>query len=763
MCWTVEAFADDPPVNDPWMQEMENSVGLTVGGDPRVPGADIVPEDDEDADEGTGDSQPRSGDTSGTGTVISTTDEVPIDPNSLDPNDPAIANLIRQWIAVAEPPQNAVPGSNWRYDKLGRIVGSGPGLTTVQEGIHDSVIYGRATPEETVWSLRQKLDSINHCTLEEYVVARMSQETVQHCMGRYGAVRELKGVKLAEAKEAVTGKGFKYSLAPGSPAKSENESGTVEKQKPGPQQYLKKGAEVTLYVHSPYVPQVPELPDFTNKPLAEAKDWLQENELQAKLKPGKSAPAANLSGAVQKQAPEPGTTIGAGTTVTLTVYSNYVDTRRVPDVIGLKAAAAGERLSTAGLSLEEEHEAGRPPDGSLAHTAKEQEPAPDTEVMPGQKVRVWFYGRYEKTRDELVAEYDCTGILGSRAYWDNNANAPRCGCFDGLRFNLSRNRCVQQSVANNEVCTRDFPGSISTGQAPDGSVNCDCPRGLKWNSTNTRCIDEAIVNNEICARNYQGSIARGYLDNGKINCTCPAGTKWNSDRTRCINEAIANNELCARDFPGSIARGYQNDGRINCECPSGLVWNRNGSACVRPTRQQDNTQACEQAIWQIEMMMVTYNLDRQGNAHMGQMAQNRARDARNLGCDQNRINQALATGGGGGNGCPPGSELVSVPSPSGPIYTCSPAGTNNRQQQQPPGSCNDPGMRIVYKLIDPPPWSGVTFLCRDSSGGLWHQTASRMTAVSNIQMGTKERNVNCYWGSKIHTRERVIEGRLCPQ
>ncbi len=103
-----------------------------------------------------------------------------------------------------------------------------------------------------------------------------NKEAISHCAGRYGAVKDLKGMRLAEAKAAVTGAGFGYSLAPGSPARTPEQEGAIERQEPGPDKYLKKGQTLKLTVHSPYVPAGVILPDFTGKSLAEARKWLEQ-------------------------------------------------------------------------------------------------------------------------------------------------------------------------------------------------------------------------------------------------------------------------------------------------------------------------------------------------------------------------------------------------------------------------------------------------------------------------------------------------------
>ncbi|MEW6404086.1 MAG: PASTA domain-containing protein [Chloroflexota bacterium] len=717
-------------------------------------------------------------------------------PENLDPGQNAkVAALIREWLATAKPPENAVPGSNWRYDPFGRIVGSGPGLRTTST--HDSVGYGGGTPEASAWTLRKKLDSINHCTLEEYVVAKLEKKSISHCAGRYGAVRDLKGMRLDQAKTTVTGAGFGYSLAPGSPAKTLDQENTVERQTPGPEQYLRKGQILELTFHSPYVPAGVTLPDLTQQKLADAKKWLEKNKLKADIQYGSPAPTAIKSGTIEKQEPAPGTQIKEGEKVTLNVHSNFVDLRKVPDVTGRPAGEARRiveqvglrpvigsggapsskeqagtvqhqrpehgasvtvgsevalavygpfvetivvpdlqrlsyeeakrRLEAAGLSITRQ-DAGRPNQRDLADTFQKQDPQPGTKVFKGQVVRVWFYGQYIPTREEQVAALNCSGYPGSRAYWDNNEGKPMCGCFDGLTWNLANTRCVTEDVRANELCARHFPGSVPNGKTPDGKTICDCPQDYTWTADRTHC-EKRIPPEELCASNYPGSVPTGRDANGKVICDCPQGYVWTADKRSCVK---ANTDW----------RG----------------WNR--------------SQQCEHKISTIRNFMYLYRMNPRQNTLQKQMAENIAREASALGCDEGQINQALGTGGGGDdNPCDcvdergrPYREAFGQPCGTSSAtlrdYNCRGGGGGNSQQRT-PGSCFEPGMSIIHWLIDPPPYAGRNPICKDGSGNRWFNTANFVHPVVRINMGPFNRQIGCYSASEVITPTRTFPGTLC--
>jgi methionine-rich copper-binding protein CopC len=228
------------------------------------------------------------------------------------------------------------------------------------------------------------------------------------------------------------------------------------------------------------------LPDFTGKPLAEAKKWLEQNGFKINLQPGSLAPAPALSGTVEKQDPAAKAEMTKGNTVMLTIHSAYVDLRSVPDIHGLAQDAAGSKLEQAGLVMDR-RDAGRPAESRLANTVQKQDPAPGTSITKGSAVAVWVYGQYTSSREERVAATDCSHYPESRAYWDETAGGPRCGCFDGLVWNLATSHCVPADIRANEVCAREMPGTSAQGQTPEGKINCVCPDGQFWNTSQRRC------------------------------------------------------------------------------------------------------------------------------------------------------------------------------------------------------------------------------------------------------------------------------------
>ena len=106
-------------------------------------------------------------------------DESPPPDRSPAPVAPDRSAFIREWIAVAQPPINAIQGAQTHYNNRGNMVGQTP--TGIIVDRHNT---GQFDPN-FLWNNRSLLDSVDHCTMREYVDARMTNASIQHCIGRY--------------------------------------------------------------------------------------------------------------------------------------------------------------------------------------------------------------------------------------------------------------------------------------------------------------------------------------------------------------------------------------------------------------------------------------------------------------------------------------------------------------------------------------------------------------------------------------------------
>lgn len=166
-----------------------------------------------------------------------------------------ILSLVREWIAVAEPPENAEPGYNLKYSNWAQIYGTTPsGTITVNAKPDDA---GGVNYDFYLWTRYPGLPSLNHCTMEEYVLARTAQEPIDHCRGRYTApppvqLADYTGHPAEQARRALVDQQIKVQVQQGDPAPSGDLENTVATQQPAPGGSVRRGQIVTLTVYTDY-------------------------------------------------------------------------------------------------------------------------------------------------------------------------------------------------------------------------------------------------------------------------------------------------------------------------------------------------------------------------------------------------------------------------------------------------------------------------------------------------------------------------------
>lgn len=333
----------------------------------------------------------------GPGTGTGTVSGGPVDPNRLNPKEEKVSTRIREWISVAEPPENATEGARFRYDQWGRKIGTTAGGATITAASRPD--YAMSTPEETVWSMRTKLDSVNHCTLEEYVVAKLANRSLASCQGRYKAsatvkIEKLTGLPLAEAKKKLKKAGLKPKLVAGKPAPTKQKEGTIASQVPAPNAKLKRGDSVKLEIYGPYVSKTLILPGLVGLSVKKAKARLKAKGLETRLVSAGPAPSKDQAFKVKETNPRPGAKVRPGAKITLRVYSKYsAPFVTVPKVAGMSYTQAKKFLERVGLKASPKS-AGPAPSQGKSSRIKSQQPAPGAKVKPGDPVKVYVFSKY---------------------------------------------------------------------------------------------------------------------------------------------------------------------------------------------------------------------------------------------------------------------------------------------------------------------------------------------------------------------------------
>jgi hypothetical protein len=252
-----------------------------------------------------------------------------LDPNRIDPASRTVAPIIREWLNIAEPPENATEGANLQYDKWGRRIGTTADGSAISPSA--SPTYARATPEETVWSIRQTLDSVNHCTLEAYVLAKLNNQSIADCLGRYSApqlstLSDLSGFSLKEAKAWLESKSLGHGLLPAGPAPTQVLSYKIKETDPQAGARVKPGSKVTLKVYSEYRQTAGgvSVPGVVGLAFDQAAARLKSAGLTIKRGDDVTPVKKELAGTVRSQVPEAGSKTSRGAPVELVVYGEYV-------------------------------------------------------------------------------------------------------------------------------------------------------------------------------------------------------------------------------------------------------------------------------------------------------------------------------------------------------------------------------------------------------------------------------------------------------
>jgi len=320
-----------------------------------------------------------------------------LDPAALDPDrEPKVAALIREWIGVAEPPENATIGANLRYTEWGVKVGTVPGGTITARAKPDAAA-GRS-PEAYCWSARKSLDSVNHCTLEGYVLARLTGKSIRRCVGRYKRQPQARvGDYVDRSAQAVRREallsGLKTTITLGSTARSLEKAFTVESQDPPPGRQLDVGSPIRLTIRRR--PAV--VPNVLTLSAKDARRELTNAGLEVHMSVEGNAPTADEVNCVHRQKPTQDAVVELGTVVRVAIYGPVRAARTVPNCLRTPLAKAQEKVRQAGLKDKPLVEGAAPTTLQQGMVWK-QDPQPDVQVVPGTLVRLYIYGPVRTAR-----------------------------------------------------------------------------------------------------------------------------------------------------------------------------------------------------------------------------------------------------------------------------------------------------------------------------------------------------------------------------
>jgi len=460
---------------------------------------------------------------------------LPPDARAIDPNRTDISALIAQWVAIAEPPDNALYGSDLRYNEWGVAHGS-TSSGIISPGRRPDAVGAQTSPE-FLWSLKDRLDSVDHCTLGRYVEDRLAGGGPVGCEGRYmGEVKALQGRKESAARHKVEQMRWVAVVMKGDPAPSAELADTVQRQDPAPGTRLRRGQVVQLWIYDEPASTRVEVPDLKGQSSRLASAWLEELGLVAVVQRGSAAPTTQLAGKVERQNPTPGQRVDPGQAVTLHVF---------------------------------------------------RDPAPLPPPVP--------------TRDPGPAGLDCSRWPGSVAVRDPATGGNACDCPSGTQWSVGGTACVPTTTGQTSPqcpagtrwdghsrtcvamsttviepilpdlpggCTHK-PGTIAVRDPRTGRSRCACPAGAHWDDAQRRCVNAPLAPLEprACIQHYADIRLAKILGDSVAASNAEAAARAAGCGSTHITEAVASGDAWSTASQGiGGASGNQQVDRTTGRC-----------------------------------------------------------------------------------------------------------------------------------------------------------------------------------------------------
>ncbi len=346
------------------------------------------------------------------------------DPNRLPPDHPRVMAAVAEWIGLAEPPANADPEVDLRYTEWGTLVGKAKGGIITQNAKPDEARGLEST--EYLWGFRRGLDSLNHCQLEEWVMATLKGELLTDCGNRFTntgpiAVPDVVGMSIDDAEAEIADAGLVPIIEIGPPANRPDDEGTISAQDPPLGSRISSGDPVAIEIFTLYIGSAA-VPDLEGLTIDEAERVLEDLGFSADLALGDPAPTTGMENRIQKQDPVADARLESEGSVTLWVYDAFDESLVepepvapeivVPDLLGVALADAEAALERAGLSMNLSM-------GPSARSASEenqvmrQMPEAGTSVESDAVVDVWIYSVY--IAPTLVPDLSNQDVVAARS------------------------------------------------------------------------------------------------------------------------------------------------------------------------------------------------------------------------------------------------------------------------------------------------------------------------------------------------------------
>ena len=422
---------------------------------------------------------PREGESSNS-TAANSTSKPPTITAELSPDNPDVVQFMGEWMRQAEPPQNATEEGNFRYNQWGQLVGTSADGGKAEPKSRPESAAGH-TSIEHLWAERNRLDSVDHCTLGEYVKRRIASENVESCRGRYvPLVPNLVGLHIGQFKAQLKNRGFNIRWREGAVSNEPTQVGKVEKQHPAPGTKLKTDRQVELWIYREAIKTV-EVPNVVGMTFANAIAKLKKAGLKAKF--GKMDPSnpftLNPNQKILSQEAKADAKVEKGTTVVLNFAKEGsgkkrpsfsfgslnpskprvpdVLTRpqykkvRMPDVIGMTYEKAAAKLKSVGLKPIRKL-GPNAPRRTLANTVKKAEYPANRMIDAGANIRITVYDKYQGKKDpDIIVKRDPVSAFGGQNPSDKPATVNQD--WAGM-WRIDRKYNMELHVSGNKVTGR---------------------------------------------------------------------------------------------------------------------------------------------------------------------------------------------------------------------------------------------------------------------------------------------------------------------
>jgi len=262
---------------------------------------------------------------------------------------------IKHWLKNAIPVENAQPGYSLTYDKWGRVQGKASN-GTITLAKPDSA---GLSPADYAWVRADTIDSLNLCTLKEYVERKLADKETASCQKSIpqqqaqtqtdpNSLPNFVGVEAAKAKADLKKLGVKVKWKAGSIVKNPAQQRLVEKQKPKAGSALKGVKQVELWVYR-YVAKTVKVPKVVGMKFDEAAAKLKHEGLVASIGKTVFAKSPKQAGKVVSQSTKPGKKVFNGATVVLDISEGKNAKVPMPDIVGLTYEEAEQKMKGVGL------------------------------------------------------------------------------------------------------------------------------------------------------------------------------------------------------------------------------------------------------------------------------------------------------------------------------------------------------------------------------------------------------------------------------